>query len=227
MHGPSVDIWSAPRWRLDQEPTLRSWHRADDGIVFNGADVLTWQDLSASGRDIGQATPANQPLYVASGGPNNAPYLEFDGVSEYLTGTWAQAQPITRWIVVMPSVSGAGAGTFADGGALNSARAYISAANAITMRTSLLVGPVAAVETNWHYVRMIFNGATSSLAVDGGTPATGNAGLTAPGGLTLGSTGLPNVWVDCRVAEVIELDGVASATIINQVEHYLRTRYAL
>lgn len=42
-----------------------------------------WTDYGASGRDFSQGTKANQPTYLATGGINNKPTLQFSAASNY------------------------------------------------------------------------------------------------------------------------------------------------
>ena len=61
------------------------WLRADMGITLNGSDVSAWADQSGNGNDADQTTPADQPAYEASGGPNSKPCVTFDsGNTEYM-----------------------------------------------------------------------------------------------------------------------------------------------
>ena len=52
-------------------------------FTFNGSDVAQWNDTSGNTNHASQGTPADQPLYVASG-LNGLPVVRFDGASEYL-----------------------------------------------------------------------------------------------------------------------------------------------
>lgn len=65
-------------------PNLSLWLRSDLGITLNGSNVSSWADQSGNGRDFTQGTAAAQPAYVSSGGAKNRPYLDFDGVNDYL-----------------------------------------------------------------------------------------------------------------------------------------------
>jgi len=192
-------------------------------------DVTAWADQSGNARHVLQANATLQMAYSASGGPNNVPYIEGDGVQEYLKGTWVQAQPVTTFIVALPSIAGGKvAETLIDGSANDRNRHYFGGgggAGAINAGAGLGYGVVA--QTIWQYWTTISNGVSSSININGGTPVTGNAGANAPDGLTIGARGGISVPIDCRVAEIIQLIGVGSATAIGNIEHYIRTRYGL
>jgi hypothetical protein len=70
---------------------LALWLDADDAstITLNGSTVSQWNDKSGNGRNVSQATAANQPTLTASG-LNGKPVLTFDGVNDYL----AAASPL-------------------------------------------------------------------------------------------------------------------------------------
>lgn len=102
MLGPSVDIWSAPRWRVDLLTGLELWLRADMGITLNGSDVSYWADQSGNGADAAQATAADQPEYVDDGsGEGGHPYVSFDaGNTESMTGSLASSITSTDYTLI-------------------------------------------------------------------------------------------------------------------------------
>lgn len=68
-------------------------------VTLNGADVAQIDDETGRGNTARQATASLQPVYSSSGGGNNKPYFETDGVTEFLeiddtgdmdpgTGSW-------------------------------------------------------------------------------------------------------------------------------------------
>ena len=54
------------------------WLRSDTGIVLNGTNVQSWNDLSSNSLTANQATSSSQPLWQANA-INNLPSLLFDG----------------------------------------------------------------------------------------------------------------------------------------------------
>lgn len=73
---------------------LNVWFDADDpsgnGVQpSNGAAITTWVDKStANDSTANNAGGGNSPIYV-TGALNNKPVVRFDGVNDYLTGTYA------------------------------------------------------------------------------------------------------------------------------------------
>lgn len=64
---------------------LNWWEPTIDVVTFNGPNVSAIADRGAAPHDMSQATAANQPLWVASGGPNNRPYVQTNDTSDGLT----------------------------------------------------------------------------------------------------------------------------------------------
>jgi hypothetical protein len=205
-------------------------------ITLNGADVSQWSDRSGNGRHLLQATAADQPLYVASGGPNNAPYVEFDGVSEYLRGTWVLAQPVHVFAVALPTVGGGVHNTYLwDGGAANAMGAiFVNPAPTTTISYYAGVGFVFAdcQTAQWQGLECAYNGASSY----GRTDTTwgllrGNIGANTTAGLTLSNLGSgpagPSYRTNCRIAEMWAYSRVLTIGEIIELEAYRWDKYGI
>jgi hypothetical protein len=204
---------------------LTCWLDSDAAyITLNGSDVATWSDRSGAGNDVAQATPANQPLYVSSGGPNNLPYVEFDGASEYVDGSWVQNQPTTRFSVLLPSVSDTGSAIFVlDGAAVNSQALFKAAGQSrlyMWAGKTLQSDQVIAMDS-WHYLTTEYNGVSSSISVNGSVPVTGDAGANNPSGLTIGASGAPSAYADCRVCAFLEYGRALTDEEITSLETWI------
>lgn len=58
---------------------------ASSGVSATGSAVTQWNDQTANGNNTATASGTTRPTLVASGGPNNLPYLSFDGSANMLT----------------------------------------------------------------------------------------------------------------------------------------------
>lgn len=79
--GQSLSRRFAPNWTpAALGSALALWLDAADAstITLNGSTVSQWNDKSGNGRNVSQATAANQPTFTASG-LNGKPVLTFDG----------------------------------------------------------------------------------------------------------------------------------------------------
>lgn len=91
------------------------WWRSDLGITL-ATGVSQWQG-QVSGLNFTQGTPAAQPAYNATGGPNSTPSILFDGVDDALVGgALARALPQTIWLIGRHITWGAGKPWINDSG---------------------------------------------------------------------------------------------------------------
>jgi hypothetical protein len=209
---------------------LAAWFRADTGVVHDEGVVSQWQDRSGNGYHLTQATEALRPSLVTTGGPNDQPFLRFDGVDDYLrNATGLGAQPTHMFIVCVMSRTAPGTAlTVTDGGTTNTRR--INNPNATTT-VNMFAGANlprtgAASGATWQVIEALFNGASSKLRTHGTAYATGDAGAGANTGLVIGAIGGLNGFADCDVAELIVVAGALSPDYSDATLAYLTTRYA-
>jgi hypothetical protein len=191
------------------------WTRWDDIVVEETTPrVIEYRDpRDDSGLFIKQQTSTKQPNFHFSGGFNDHSFLRFDGIDDALKGTYTLDQPFTRVLVCKPSRSDDTTGTVADGGSLSSTIAYLVGADTFGINAGTLLQQASVESTNWHYLLLEYNGASSKIYVDGGTPTIGNAGTNNSGGLTLGARGNETTDPgDCDVAEVVDYSRILSDT---------------
>jgi len=77
------------RFTPGKNAKCRAWLRADRGFDPGQADnaiAPNWRSQVAGGADCAQTNPLKAPIWHASGGLNNRPYLSFNGTQAY---TWA------------------------------------------------------------------------------------------------------------------------------------------
>lgn len=203
------------------------WYRADN-VTLNGGDVSAWPNGGTAGaaRDIAQATPALQPLYHATGGPNSQPYVEFDGIGQYLRGTWTQAQPHHVFLVAMISQTDTVGACILDGSSVATSEIYISGHGCTNATAGSAVGVVEPGDA-WARIEVAFNGASSRMRVGSTERDPCNAGSNDAGGLTIGCNGSLASYADGLVAEVIRYNRELSSVEITQVHAYLAARYGI
>jgi hypothetical protein len=145
--------------------------------------VVTLFDQTGNGFDATQATDANRPtiaLNVVNGQPvvrGGAGLLLQSGVtvSNY-------SAPNSFSSVVKRTGATSSQASWAGDTNNNFLLQYKDAANTVRMWSGSFVENANATEGSWHTVHCLNNGASSSVVVDGGTPATGDTG-----GGTIGS----------------------------------------
>lgn len=68
----------------DEFANLWGWWQADAGITKDGSDLVSnWADQSGNGRDLVQATGANQPTWIDAQ-QNGLPSIDFDGTASFM-----------------------------------------------------------------------------------------------------------------------------------------------
>lgn len=84
-------ILTAPAWALQALPTdvaaVKAFFRADSSYTLSAGTVSAWGSLAATaGLGFAQGTAAQQPTYVAGGGPSGVHAFSFDGGGDSLVG---------------------------------------------------------------------------------------------------------------------------------------------
>ncbi len=215
---------------------LQLWLRGDLGTfqdsakttgAVNDGDVIgAWDDRSGKNRDVLQSTTVDKPT-LRLNVRNGKPIIRFDGVSDFLQASYADiAQPYVRFVVLE-----------SDGGNLehiinsvdsNSAVIFVFNAAGVKFHIfagSSIIGPL--LDTNWHILTGVFNGASSSIRLDG-SATLGDAGVTAiDGGATIGAlnTGAGNFFGG-DIAEVLDYTNINTSEI-ELIEQYLSDRYGI
>lgn len=213
---------------------LAAWFDAQDAasITLNGTTVSQWVDKSGSGRTLSQATPANQPDYVAAG-INGKPSLELDGSNHFMNGSSTLiSQPFTMYAVLEVDdnatnknlLSGGTSGLVPVLATNGSEFLTLYAGTSISATTAVLTSPGVAVG--------LFDGATSVGRVNGSQVLTGNAGTIdwspTDNGLSLGTFagGGSQRW-DGLVGEILLYAGKHTTAQTARVEGYLAWKWGL
>lgn len=93
-------VSSDPQTIMGANCTAR-WKSTNGITIITG--VSNWADL-IGGVNLANATGANQPTFSATGGPNDKPYMTYDGSNDSLAATFARSAPGTTpsviWAVV-------------------------------------------------------------------------------------------------------------------------------
>lgn len=156
-------------------------------------------DVVAS-NNASQTTSGDLPTYSATGGPNNQPYLSFNGTSDYLTfsttipTTACTGTGCTFWVVWYIASTGATKPWFGySGGGNNFQGYYFQSANVQRLANTFAnagggyTGPWSGTDTysatTWYTtaVTMTSGGTWQTYKCSGGTCATDGSGGTGAG----------------------------------------------
>lgn len=152
-------------------------------ITKDGSDfVSVWGDASTNSNDLLQPTGTNQPLWSSDG-------VLFDGVDNFMdTLSFTLNQPEFIY-AVLKQVTWSADGRIFDGDTIDSGVLY---QNPGTPQLTLYAGSNAAINGNlaldtFGVIRVLINGASSSVQINETTKTTGDAGSRDMGGFILGS----------------------------------------
>jgi hypothetical protein len=210
------------------------WLRSDLGISLNSSNVSGWADQSGNGNNVSQATPGNQPAYVASGGPGGVPYLSLVGganVHGLVGANTIGAQPLEYVIAARSTVSNPANTAYLIDFTLNvNATFQNNGTNVVDQYDGTTIGNGVTVTTNSDFVLdSYFNGASSQQTLNGGAPSSGsNPGTTAPSTpFTVCNAGnLTREWGG-RIYEIVVYNRQLSASERLLVTRYMGTRYGV
>lgn len=192
-----------------------AWYRFGFGVTSSGGLVSAWADNSGNNRHLLQATETNKPA-VANG------ILSGDGNDNFLQASFTLAQPYTlamvvrqdTWVLNEALCDGAVVASMAVQQGTTTPNLVLNAGSQTAENSDL------AVET-WGVVISYWNGASSSLQIDGGTATTGNPGTTAPDGFTLFAAGTPSNYAAASAAEVVIVSGAVTGESLTRLYDYL------
>lgn len=200
------------------------WVDSTQNITKDGSNrVSLWGDKSGNGNDlVGNVDTDKQPTYSSDG-------ILFDGSTDYLKAVaFTLVQPEFIYIVVKQVAWSINKKVF-DGDVANS--------GALQMGTSTpnLIGRAGssgdlngdlAVGT-FGIVRLLFNGASSTLQVDEGTVITSDNGTDDMSGFTLGASGGLSALSNIEVKEIIIRKVADGAGDESAIYNYLSNKYAI
>lgn len=164
----------------------------------------TWYDQSGNGRNAGNSTASQQPLYAA--GSHSKGTATFDNSNDQLdTASFSQAQTVTVLFVqrtadrtdfVYPF---GGIGAFMGG--------FWSTTVGLYAGASLGGGPIMT-NNAWQQLRFTFAGASSKVSLNNGSATTGDGGTTGiSGGFRIGNR-YDGAWpMNGSISEVLVFAG--------------------
>ena len=224
---------------------LWQWLKADAGITKDGSNnVSAWADQSGGGRNMTQATGANQPLWVDGGAFNGLlPALDFDG-DDYMDGGAigpASAANARCIIVCIANVGFAGSGYnhVVHYGTDQSGQAYGITSRSYASHTGGTTGPgnhywgagmagSASCPTSVAILSVYFDGTTDRLRVNGSQVVTSTPTINTVTNVHYrigGRVGAVDEYFNGYLCEVAVFNVVPPLSDIEGVEAYLRQRW--
>ncbi len=202
----------------------------------NGDTVGRWEDRSGRGRNVTQATAGRRPtLRTGTNGLNGLPVLAFDiavsGGEDFLRSASispALSQPFTLFAVARKIGGGSTAQTIVDSRTAGSNTMVLGYSGTTLARVNAATDvTVAVTQGSFTILRGVYNGTASSIAADGGTPGTGDAGARTADGFTIGANRSSTQFLGGEIAEIIHYDTLLLAAQQAIVENALSARYGI
>jgi hypothetical protein len=235
--GFSSSVYSFSQFVPQSIPGCALWLRSDQGIILNGSTVSGWNDFSGNGNNCSQATSADQPTYVSSGGANNLPYLSFTngGAQSLNGGVVLSAQPCEYFVVARLTTNDPAANAFLFScGGFRAALLVSAASNNLVCGGS---GPTelctTALTLNADFVAdgLFLTAGTpaTSLTLNGTTVNTSNTALTgALGDYTVGQeTSLTTTGWAGFIYEIVYYNNQISSSARTALLTYFQSRYRI
>lgn len=194
-----------------------AWYRYGIGITSAGGLVSAWADQSGNGNDLVQATGTNQPALQADNS------ILFDGVDNQMEATFTLNQPCTFYLL-LKQVTWALSDVIFDGSA-----AQTQLTQTATTPGLKLVPGASFPQNNsltldaYGVVTAIFNGASSLLQINNGSPSTENTTANNPGGFSIGANRTMAAASNIQVKEIILFPVAHDAATRTTVITYLAT----
>ena len=177
--GPfGLTTWTAAFW-------------ADDPDLVKPGDgnaLATWRDGGTEGKDMTQGTGDNQPVWNESVAAfNNRATVVGDGSDDYMqSATWSAALSQANTVVCVGRFTGTSAYLYqsADGTARHSLQRAAGGGFRVNAGSNFDPG---TGDGDVHAFMVVYDGASSEIAIDGSVYALGNPGTEGMDGITLGS----------------------------------------
>lgn len=214
---------SAPPVLSDGSTVL--WVDSQENITKNGSDLVSlWGDKSGNGNDLVQATETNKPTWNSNG-------ILFDGVDNFMkAAAFTLVQPEFIYIVVK-QVTYSANDRFFDGNTTNKGIVYQAGT---TPQIQAYAGASSTNDSNlaldtYGILRVLFNGASSTLQVNGNAQITGNFGAADMGGFYLAANAATggSQFGNIEVKEVIIRNVADSAQDEGTIYNYLADKYSI
>ena len=222
---------------------LKLWLKADALALSDGAAVSAWNDSSPSGYNVTQGNGGFQPKYK-TGIVNGKPVVRFDGVDDYLLNDAAPTIPTgstgyTVFVVTESATIAAGFPSVIDF-ALNPAtegtgpsveiRRNVDELDHVHFDTGYVLAKELAgvVVGQWNLITADWNGSNIHLWRNGTLKDTAGTTLIGQTGsrTIVGCNSSGNNFWNGDIAEILVYNSALSTTDRQNVENYLKTKYA-
>ncbi len=213
-------------------PNLNLWVDATDIDSFNATPpsdldpISAWNRQTGSIVDLIQVAGGSQPIYNDSGfGTNDTAFVGFNGTSESLLEEAGFIQAATIVMAMrMRDLSGtqtifAGKTNFQSGILLSGADLNVGGSTGFMQ--------VVSLTTNTLILKVVLNGTSSKVGLNGDAMITGDAGVGGSEGIRIGTFKTGVRWANMEVAEIIQYGDAKSDADLTLLTDYLNNKYGI
>lgn len=207
----------------DDVSGLTHWYDASEITASDGDSIGTWADQEGSA-DLTQSTSSKQPTYQTSVQNGNA-IVRFDGTDDLLTVSFSALSQANHVFIVCDHDSDSSNSFDSDDsnnrhalGADGSSQWLLFAGSTITDNS---------YATGFELLTGLFNGANSTLRIDGSQTASGDAGSDGLGGITVGAQQGDQNHADTDIGEVLVYNTELPTNDRDDIEEYLADKWGI
>lgn len=217
-------------------PNMQGWYDVTDAsnVVVSGGNLVTnLKDKSGNGRDMNlNYNAVNYPMYVVSGGANNAAYMQVTNGTDLYTAPVSISQPYTIYYVMKNNTFTNTGFTFSGGGnVVFLGQTTQPVGNTLNVNAgSQFVRSANGYHTDWQVVTTVFNNNVSKFQINN-EPFEISSLNYDPG--TAGNTALSLIGFEpyyrnanYSVEELIIYSGVITGYNDSLVRRYLVEKYS-
>ncbi len=213
-------------------PNLAAWYSADSVNVGIGTRITAMRDLSGNGRNAVQLTDSSrQPLLIPNA-LNGKPVVRFDGINDFLsTGNFPvpldQANTFfVVWRASAPNNAGGAQTVFTGsvGGFTNQFRwlttNFLETSAGTALNYSRTLPSKTIIST------VLFNQGASNVRENSVSRISGPSGANQLNGINIGTAAAITNFLRGEVAEMLVYNANLTVQQRNEVELYLKAKYA-
>lgn len=208
------------------------WYAGDDALQDFAVSGKKWVGRSGNGEIAYTTASSNVP---STGTLDGHTTLIFDGTADFFKDTIALSQPVTVYMV-MKQITWTSDDMVFSGGGTGGGDVGLCRQRGTTPELNIYSGTGWAADNTdltvntWAILRVVFNGASSSIRVNNETATTGNAGTGNLIRFTIGAYCATNEGLDyfsnIEVAEIIGFaGGIVSADNDTNIMAYCKSKY--
>lgn len=207
---------------LDLSP--QAWYDASDTDTITDAGsgaVSQWDDKSGNAEHLTQGTGSNRPT-TGTRTQNSLNVLDFTNDRLVNSSIAAVTQPYTVYLAYAHDSTGT---QYVIDGTTSGGRAGLLISTTWQTFAGNLLNTGDSPNTNFNIWKLVFNGVSSEVYLNGTLIGSGNAGTQVPAGLVIGSDWSASFFFDGIFGEYVRLGGNITGADDTSMTDYLTGKW--